>query len=370
MKKRFLTLFLESTHRMTSQYHPIIGHIYIPNLTARIPNENGGYYVRTNAHGFRSDIEFEKKRGNIPRVLFLGDSNTAGDGVNNHERFSDLIGQELFAEAYNFGLSGTGTDQQLLIYENCARDIEANLLILCISVHNIDRIRVRYIESIERTTGKYILVPKPYFELNHGGLTAKHVPVPTNRPTGDAVEKDHYLGAFTRSSKNFRPILIDAIKSSQVYGKLLKPLLSKLSLGLEEKIIRISKFDPHPDYKTADSPGWRLMQAILNRFCLGAAPTPVLIVPLPTWNYLSGKIKPQYQNLFNSFASQDKNIFVMDITRPLMELPLEARRSLFLKYDPHFSPYGHRQIAVLMANTIITQGILSCRAKDGIGYEN
>ena len=98
---------------MVVRYHPQIGHLYVPNLRARIPNELGGYYVETNSAGFRSSVEFHKERNKIPRILFFGDSYTAGDGCDNNERFSELLGESLNAEVYNYGLSGSGTDQLL-----------------------------------------------------------------------------------------------------------------------------------------------------------------------------------------------------------------------------------------------------------------
>ena len=39
-----------------------IGHLFVPNLNARIINEKGGYYINTNSLGFRSDIEFKQKK--------------------------------------------------------------------------------------------------------------------------------------------------------------------------------------------------------------------------------------------------------------------------------------------------------------------
>src|SRR5688572_1714497 len=112
-----------ATHRMLVRYHPEIGHLYVPNLRARIPNENGGYYVRTNSLGFRSDLELTPTKNGRPRILFLGDSVTAADGCDNEERFAELVGQSLGAQVYNFGLSGSGTDQQLLIYRKFAKSI-------------------------------------------------------------------------------------------------------------------------------------------------------------------------------------------------------------------------------------------------------
>mgnify|MGYP001020673440 CR=1 FL=1 len=91
---------INKTHRQIFCYNKKIGHQFIPNLRARIINENGGYYVQTNSMGFRSNIEFKNEKNNKPRILFFGDSNTAADGVSNKERFSDLVGKYFDAEVY------------------------------------------------------------------------------------------------------------------------------------------------------------------------------------------------------------------------------------------------------------------------------
>ena len=108
---------LNKTHRRIFCYNKNIGHLFVPNINARIIHESGGYYVRTNSLGFRSNNEFKEKKGNKPRILFFGDSNTAADGVSNNERFSDLVAKYFNSEVYNFALSGSGTDQQYLIWK-------------------------------------------------------------------------------------------------------------------------------------------------------------------------------------------------------------------------------------------------------------
>ena len=55
---------INKTHRQIFCYNKDIGHLFVPNLNARIINEKGGYYVRTNSLGFRSNFEFKKKKGN------------------------------------------------------------------------------------------------------------------------------------------------------------------------------------------------------------------------------------------------------------------------------------------------------------------
>src|SRR6185369_3602767 len=175
-------LLKQSTHRMLIRHHPRIGHLFVPNLRARIPNELGGYYLRTNSSGFRSNIEYTKARGTRPRILFFGDSFTAGDGCSNEERFSDLVGNELDAETFNYGLSGSGTDQQCLILEDLAEGVEADLIVLTVCVENIERIKVAYREAIDRVSSKHVLVPKPYFTLNGDQqLHLNHVPIPIDR---------------------------------------------------------------------------------------------------------------------------------------------------------------------------------------------
>ena len=61
-------LLQQTTHRMVVRHHPEIGHLYLPNLKARLPSENGGYYVTTNTQGFRSDVEFVNERRGRPRI--------------------------------------------------------------------------------------------------------------------------------------------------------------------------------------------------------------------------------------------------------------------------------------------------------------
>ena len=104
-------------HRLVLCHDPTIGQRYVPNHRARVPFEEGGYNVVTNSLGFRSNVEFETARGDRPRIIFLGDSFTAGFGVDNDDRFADRAGELLGAEVYNAGITGTGTDQQVLAYE-------------------------------------------------------------------------------------------------------------------------------------------------------------------------------------------------------------------------------------------------------------
>ena len=67
-------------------------------------------------------------------------------------------------------LSGSGTDQQLLIFEEYAKNVEADLVILGIPIHNIDRIKAAYRPTLDRITRQRLLVPKPYFSFGENGI--------------------------------------------------------------------------------------------------------------------------------------------------------------------------------------------------------
>ena len=78
--------------RQVYEYHPVIGFRFIPDLKVRIPHEGGGYRVRTNDTGFRSDRPFCKdKTASGRRILLFGDSFTAGEGVSNGQRYGDFL---------------------------------------------------------------------------------------------------------------------------------------------------------------------------------------------------------------------------------------------------------------------------------------
>jgi hypothetical protein len=105
-------------NRQLFEYHPTFAYRFIPGLKARVDHEGGGYLLRTNAQGFRCSHDFDAARSpGMKRVLLFGDSYTAGGGVSNKRRYGDVLEQLVDdLQVYNFGLSGSGTDQQYLIY--------------------------------------------------------------------------------------------------------------------------------------------------------------------------------------------------------------------------------------------------------------
>lgn len=348
---------------MVIRHHSQIGHLYVPNLKARLPNELGGFYVRTNSLGFRSNVEFDKPKRDKARILFFGDSFTAGDGCSNEERFSDLIGQELGVETYNFGLSGSGTDQQCLILEQFAGKIEADLIVFCVCVENIERIKVGFREAIDRQTGKRVLVPKPYFLLENDHLELNHVPVPTDRPDLERVDPTAFQPKIPHKERW-------AYRSLNAYRhdprlEWARRMIRSGFPDLRSKMLQWGGYQPYEDYKNEQSRGWQLMRAILNRFCSAASPVPVLLVPLPTFHFFFDEVEPIYQKRYAALSDPRHDVHVMNLTSPLLELSREERGQLRFRHDYHFSPLGNRRVAEIISEEIRSKGLLPEPSRTG-----
>ena len=174
-------------NRQLFEYDPMLGYRFIPRLKARMEHEDGGYLVRTNGLGFRSEHEFDApRRSGIRRVLLFGDSFTAGDGVSNKKRYGDQLESLVDdVEVWNYGLPGSGTDQQYLIFRELAANTDHDLLIIAVLVENIRRVAARY-RVAETGEGELRCLAKPYYSLEEGQLVLHHVPV----PKGTVAEAD------------------------------------------------------------------------------------------------------------------------------------------------------------------------------------
>ena len=333
---------LIKTHRQIFCHNEDIGHLFVPNINARIIHETGGYYVKTNSLGFRSNIEFKEKKDNKKRILFFGDSNTAADGVSNNERFSDLVGKHFESEVYNFALPGSGTDQQYLIWKKYAQKIEADLIVIGVLVENIERNKVAFRETLHPYTKKRLLTPKPYFEINKEKLELKNTPVPKNKIKINDVDPKKVQWVIPKNQE-FLYKAVSLFRES----KILKPVrdnFSPLIKKLRSTLINLA-YQPYPDYKNSHSPGYNLMKRIISDFTGSINSIPTIIMPIPTYHYYFDGAKPIYRNFFNYFNDPKKNIYVLDILDDLKKLNFKEKQLLSFRNDKsHFSQFGHKTI--------------------------
>ncbi len=310
----------------------------------------------TNASGFRSDFEFDKTRpvSDRFRILMFGDSYTAGDNVSNADRYSDQLGQLLNAEVQNYGVSGSGTDQHLLIYRKFARDVEADLIVLCVQIDSFHRIQVSHRPVIDRVTRRRLLVPKPYFRMADGRLDLQHVPVPMERPadTGhvDVAAGKNGDGALAGMRDWY--LNIPGLKQLRH-----APLIEEWGTRLIQEMKK-RRGHPYPDILSAETPGWRLMEAIIRQFAAETRPRPIVIVPIPTPEFFQDGREPVYQKLFQRLDAPAQGVHVCDVSTPLVRLPWATRQKLGYEIGGHFTPMANRLVAQHMAEFIKTRGLV------------
>ena len=112
-------------------------------------SDNGGYFsrrwyrtgaVKTNNQGFRErDFAVAKSPGTY-RIAVVGDSFTFGNGVRQHDRYSDLLQAELPAkfEVLNFGVAGANTPEHLTSIQRIAPQFHPDFVLLQWYVNDVE----------------------------------------------------------------------------------------------------------------------------------------------------------------------------------------------------------------------------------------
>lgn len=321
--------------RQLFEYHPVLAYRFIPGLKARVPHESGGYLVQANETGFRSNHTFNKSRTpGKRRALVFGDSFTAGDGVSNHKRYTDVLEARVpDLEVYNFGLSGTGTDQQYLAWREFARDIEHDALVISVLVENIRRVAARYRRYVD-DSGREVVYAKPYYTLDHGELVLHHSP-----PPRDPIPED-----------KLPPEERDNVDRGGRFA-LLRQVVN--TLGVKDVVQKITRYQPVPEYDSPEQPMWLVMRAIITRWVREhAGQSPVIVMPLPLHQHVEGASDPDnYQARFRELTGE-LGVTLHDPLPDLLRYSPEQRRRFRFEKDVHPTPEGHAALADSLRATV------------------
>ena len=328
------------------EYHPILGYRFVPGLRARVRHEGGGYLVRCNAAGFRCD--HETARGRPPgqrRVLLFGDSFTAGEGVSNRFRFGDLLEERIPAlQVLNFGLPGSGTDQQYLAFREFGRELDADALLLCPMVENLRRNLDRHRLTQSATDGRLVLRAKPYFLQAEQGLELHHQPVPKQIVPEDAIAPED-------RPSNLAAGPADEVSAARQLWQGAGTRLEEWLPGLRGVSRQLRGVRWPPDYEDPQSAGWRLMEAILARW-IEEAQAPVLLAPLPTSDHVRGDLRAEgIRARFQELATRTGARFV-DVLPALQREPRSVRRRFRFPADDHPTRLGHGLLAAALADAV------------------
>jgi hypothetical protein len=321
--------------RQLFQYDPTIGYRFVPGLKARVLHECGGYLLRTNEAGFRCGHRFEpRKAEGARRVLLFGDSYTAGDGVSDKHRYAEVLERLLPGlEVYNFGLSGSGTDQQYLIWREVGRRFEHDVVVIAVLVENIRRVAARY-RPYSTREGKRLVLAKPYFELADGALELRHVPVPRDPLPEGTLEGEEF----------------EHVDRGGRYPRL-RAAVNRLAPGLKDRLQSLVRFQPVPAFDRGDHPHWLLMKAILERWA-AEIEKPALICPIPLYQHVEETASARgYQARFAELALPP-HVRVHDPLPDFHAAPLEERRGYRFTVDCHLTPPAHEVLARSLARAV------------------
>ena len=322
--------------RQLFEYHPTFAYRFIPSLKARVDHEGGGYLLRTNEQGFRCRHNFESEKPEDGyRVLLFGDSYTAGDGVSNKDRFGDVLETMIDGlEVYNFGLSGSGTDQQYLIYRELGASLEHDLIIIAVLVENIRRViaRMRPFVSDE---GDDLMLAKPYYELeDDGSLSLHNVPTPREPIPREQLDPD-------------QRVYVDE------GGRLawLRQTVNAMGPRIKNLTQRLTRYQPLPEFDDPTGPAWLLMKAILVQW-ISELRRPVVVCPIPLYQHVEETASPEaYQARFRELEGLD-GVTVHDPLKDFLAHPKDVRRGFRFASDPHLTPAAHRVFAESLAPCI------------------
>jgi len=150
-------------------FDPRLGWAHRPGQSGEMVHQDFTIHVSINHEGYRDD-EYPFNRTDKKRLLVLGDSFAWGFGVEQSERFSELLEKQFPQwEIINLGVSGYSTDQELLVLQTeLYRYHPDKVLVL---LHRNDF----WGNAVEEAYSYY----KPRFELTKDNrLELRNVPVP------------------------------------------------------------------------------------------------------------------------------------------------------------------------------------------------
>ena len=157
------------------KYDSLLGWAHEPGQEGIFETPQFRTAVRINEKGLRDRGHSYERQNDNERILVLGDSFAWGYGVEEAERFSQLLEASLGVEVINAGVSGYSTDQELLWYRNEGIKYETDLVILVVAGNDVSDNDRQLVSTIYY---------KPKFEIEEGQLVPTGYPVPKTSPQG------------------------------------------------------------------------------------------------------------------------------------------------------------------------------------------
>ena len=324
------------------EYDSLLGWKNKPNAEGIFVMPDSTTLVKINSKGLRDkEYDYNKPEG-IKRIIVLGDSFTWGYGVEAKDRFTEILNNKLpdNYEVINMGVSGYGTDQELLTLER--EGLKYNPDLVVVGFHpgtdlddNTNAIRYSY--------------PKPLFVLSENNtLSLTNIPVPNKDDWTRRLEEDK--GSWFAALKTF---LSEHFHTYVFFSRVIdsNPTLSKLfqSIGLMEK---------QPFYKQYS---WDLTESLLGEINTvsknNGARTIIFIIRYQYTDIrLNDAMDKIATNLFDFGKRND--IAVVDYLPTFIKYAGTGEQ-LYFKHDGHLTASGNKLAAEFIYDNLVEDGLIS-----------
>jgi lysophospholipase L1-like esterase len=288
--------------------------------------------VRINKSGLREkEVSIEKPSG-ANRILVLGDSNTFGYGIDEKQRFSNLLSERLpnSQEVVNFGVFGFGTDQEALLFEREGLRYRPDIVILAFSAGDLSD----NMSSINSG------VSKPFFNIEGNTLVLRNTPVPKSSPLMRVQSRTsgikHYL-----------------YNHSHLYRLLLYKIIS-LNLYMSDTVREMSE-------EEGINTTLAIIKGLDNMCRANECQLIVLLISHGEWvkalKTRPGRSPGYYPFLKNLLTGMD--ISVIDTTDAFVNHD-EGDQPLFFEKDPvHLTANGNKLVADMLHHSLLQQGLVT-----------
>lgn len=304
------------------KYDPLLGWAHEPGQKGIFETRQFRTLVQINQNGLRDRQHSYGRQNEIKRILVLGDSFAWGYGVEESERFSQLLEKSLGVEVINAGVSGYSTDQELLWYKNEGIKYETDLVILVLAGNDVGDNERELVNTIYH---------KPKFVMDNGQLVLTGYPVP----------KTNLQGRFIYSLS----------QRSALAFFLVQRYFDVLSLYNKIKVNSNHATVPASDTR-AERKSFEVTIALIDeiRTIAESRKSKFMIVATDRWwNYPSEDTYKDFLNIL-----QSKGFLVLDVE----SMPGFDREQMLIPDDGHWNQSGHVFVAQQLQDFIERNGLI------------
>ncbi|MFH1770955.1 MAG: GDSL-type esterase/lipase family protein [archaeon] len=318
------------------EYDSVLGWKNNPGAEGLFKTPDTLSYVTINSKGLR-DKEYDyEKDSSVKRILFFGDSHVWGYGLNNSDRFSEILEKKLGEdyEVINMGVTGYSTDQEFLLLRDEGLKYNPNVVVLVFYANDLGgglhNLRSGYYKSTIAKDGE--------------GYVVENMPVPEPEDFVEARENYQDQGIFA-------VVKFFTNKSRFLY------FISKYSYdGFKNFLIRTGSSQEAPQYDV-ESDEWQntlFIIGLIDDLC-EENDVKFILTYLPSKQRIKTNSTNNMGEILGNF-SLEQGITYLDLTEELLKQNKEA--DIFRKFDAHMNEKGNEILAEYFYEKLINEELI------------